>query len=89
MKWLVTGDWQTRFSNLREFHIAHKQECHLIKKYHIKGHIDLGDLKDQYSPVDVEAIEAQFERTQNIFELIDPDNTIKLLGNHDRTGQHS
>jgi hypothetical protein len=89
MKWELTGDWQTRFSNLKECRQAHEQEISIIKENDIEGHIDLGDMKDEYSPVAVEVVEFQFARTKAIQELIDPNNTIKLGGNHDRIGQNS
>jgi Calcineurin-like phosphoesterase len=89
VKWLITGDWQTRFSNLKECEIAHKQEIRIINEHKIDGHIDLGDLKDEYSPVAVEVIEFQFARTKAILDLVSPKNSIKLLGNHDRIGQNS
>ena len=89
MKWLITGDWQTRFNNLQECKQAHEQECRIIKEHKIGGHIDLGDKKDEYSPVAVEVVEFQLARTKNILDLIDPKNSVNLLGNHDRVGQHS
>ena len=66
MKWLLTADWQVKFSNLDNAKRAHEQELSIIAKHDIKGHIDLGDLKDDFNPVDVEVIKFQQDRKEAI-----------------------
>lgn len=85
MRWLITSDWQTKYATLDASKRAHEQELAIIKKEGIKGHIDLGDLKDDFNPVDVKVIEFQQNRKQAIHEAVVHDITI--MGNHDMLGQ--
>ena len=85
MKWLITADWQTKFSNLDACERAHHQELRIIEKHKIGGHIDLGDLKDDFNPVDVKVMKFQLERKEAIHQAVTYD--ITLMGNHDMLGQ--
>ena len=80
MRFLLTSDWQVQLSNLSQAEKAHEQELKIIVDHKIDGHIDLGDMKQEYSPVDVRVVQFQFERIQNLFKLIHPMSTIKLMG---------
>lgn len=85
-KWLITGDWQATFQNLDTCIRAHGQEMMLAKRYHVKGIIDAGDLKDVYNPIEGRVLEFQTDRWSDIRN----NGFLSLInmGNHDRIGQH-
>lgn len=85
MKFLITADWQIAFSNLEYSKRAHDQEMSIIDKYNIFGHIDLGDQKDDYNPIDGRVADFALARAKAIQAVCT--NALRLLGNHDRYGQ--
>lgn len=89
MKILLTGDWQSKTSNLVLSEQSLKKELEIIKRYRIDIHIDLGDSKESYSPVDVGVANFQVKRARKLKKLLGKDNCFRLNGNHDRIGQHS
>lgn len=89
MKILLTGDWQSQTSNLDLSRRALEKELELIKKHKIDVHIDLGDSKEEYSPVAVGVTNFQVERSRKIAKALGKVHCFRLLGNHDRIGQHS
>jgi hypothetical protein len=86
-KYLITGDWQTSYQNIDTCMQAHGQEMYLAKHHKVKGIIDLGDLKDDYNPLDLRVLDFTVDRFENIrdngFDL------TALMGNHDRFGQYN
>jgi DNA repair exonuclease SbcCD ATPase subunit len=86
MRFLITADWQAKPSTLDACERAHEQELRIIRTKDIDGHFDLGDLKDAFNPVDVDVIQFQQKRKNNIHEAVKYDVTI--LGNHDKHGQN-
>jgi DNA repair exonuclease SbcCD nuclease subunit len=89
MRLLITGDWQVQTSNLEVARQALAVELALLKKYKVDAHIDLGDGKEEYSPVAVGVTNFQVERARQIATIVGKDKAFRLLGNHDRIGQHS
>lgn len=85
-KWLITSDWQAAYSNLDVCMAAHGQEMMLAKKYKVQGIIDLGDLKDEYNPIEARVLEFQVDRWEDIRDSGFDD--LLLMGNHDRIGQY-
>lgn len=90
MLWLITADWQIAFENLAYSKLALVQELSIIKKYKIDCHIDLGDQKDAYNPIDGRVSDFARNRANAIYNAL-PSNAmcIRLLGNHDRYGQYN
>lgn len=87
MKILLTADWQAKFSNLDYCRRAHKQELSILKKYKIDVHVDLGDQKDDYNPIDGRMYSFMRRRSRVLSKQVA--FSIRLMGNHDRFGQHS
>ena len=87
MKILLTGDWQTQTTSLELSKRALEVELAIIKKEKIDIHIDTGDSKEEYSPVAVGVTNFQLERARQLAAVVP--NRFRLLGNHDRIGQHS
>jgi len=85
-KWLLTADWQADIKNLDTCTKVHGQEIMLAKKYDCSGIIDLGDMKDDYNPIEARVLEFQVARWKNIGEQ--GFDRLTLLGNHDRIGQY-
>lgn len=85
-KWLITADWQAAYQNLEVCRQAHGQEMMLAKKFKVKGIIDLGDLKDDYNPIEARVLEFQVDRWEDIRDT--GFQEIELMGNHDRIGQY-
>src|SRR5579862_4125093 len=85
-RWLLTADWQAGRTNIDICMQAHAQEMMLAKTYKVQGVIDLGDLKDDYNPIEARALEFQVDRAKRIIDSGFDD--IILKGNHDRIGQY-
>lgn len=84
MNILFTSDWQAQSNNLHKCKLAGKLVREICKKENVSVVINDGDLKEQYSPVDVRVAnywvrEAKKYKKENI-EL------HAVMGNHDRTG---
>lgn len=82
MKLLCTGDWQIDQSNL---HIAKrmvKEVFEICGDYKIKHVINLGDMKNRYSPIDGKVLNFSVNTCSN-FKKRDITYDV-LLGNHDR-----
>lgn len=86
MNILLTADWQARFNNLDFCKRAHMQELSIIKKYNVEAHIDLGDGKDEYNPMDGRVAVFATDRANAIARAVS--FSRRLLGNHCRFGQH-
>jgi hypothetical protein len=89
MRILLTGDWQSHQSNLDLSARAFERELHLIQKHKVNVHIDLGDSKEEYSPVAVAVTNFQHFRAAEIAKRLGAGNCYRLMGNHDRIGQHA
>src|ERR1700744_5655199 len=86
-KWLLTGDMQATYQNLDTCRRAHGQEMYLAKRNKVKGIIDLGDLKDNYNPIEGDVLDFHVDRCENIRDS--GFDYIALMGNHDRLGQYN
>lgn len=85
MRLLFTSDWQCDFTNLQECEIALEELLAAAAKYGLDAVIHAGDLKDAYSPVDVEVVKFCVRMVRRIRQA--GHRLIILLGNHDRVSQ--
>lgn len=85
MRFIFTSDWQVDFSNLQECEIALDELLAAAVKHKPDAVIHAGDMKDAYSPVDVEVVRFCVRMVRRIREA--GHRLIILLGNHDRVSQ--
>lgn len=82
---LMTGDWQVAFNNLQECEIMLDELLTAAAERKPDAIIHMGDVKDAYSPVDVEVVKFCVRAVRRIKEA--GFRFIILLGNHDRISQ--
>ena len=85
MRLIFTSDWQVDFSNLQECETALEELLAAAAKYKPAAIIHAGDVKDAYSPVDVEVVKFCVRMVRRIRQA--GYRFIILLGNHDRISQ--
>lgn len=85
MRLLFTSDWQVDFGNLQESEVALEELLSAAAKYRPEAIIHAGDVKDAYSPVDVEVVKFCVRMVRRVREA--GHRLIILLGNHDRISQ--
>ena len=85
MRFLFTSDWQIDFSNLQECETSLEELLAAAAKYKPAAIIHAGDIKDAYSPVDVEVVKFAVRMVRRIRSA--GQRLIILLGNHDRISQ--
>lgn len=84
-RFLFQSDLQADFGNLQECEIALEELLAAANKYKPAAIIHAGDVKDAYSPVDVETVKFCVRMVRRIREA--GHRIIILLGNHDRISQ--
>jgi len=85
MRLLFTSDWQIAFGNLQECEMALDELIAAAVKYQPEAVIHAGDVKDAYSPVDVETVKLAVRMVRRVRSA--GFRFIILLGNHDRISQ--
>jgi len=80
---LLTGDWQAQFSTLGKCHTMLQEILGFITKYDIESVIHLGDMKEQFSPLDLRVLDFCIEAVKKISARCP---MYILLGNHDKFG---
>jgi len=87
MRLLFTSDWQVHFSNMLECELSLEELLAAADKYKPAVIIHGGDMKEDYSPVDVEVVKFAVRAVRRIREA--GHRFIINLGNHDRISQSS
>ncbi len=80
---LLTGDWQCQFSRLGDCSTMLSELVAAISKHEVRAVIHLGDVKEQFSPVDMRVLDFCIHAVEVITELCP---MYILLGNHDKSG---
>lgn len=85
-KLAISSDWQLHNNNLDKVDLFANQLLSHCIKHKIKTFIHLGDLKHQYSPVDIKAIIYAVKLIKRFKKY--GIEWIQLLGNHDRSSMN-
>lgn len=85
MRLLLTSDWQSEFSTLDLCEVALAETLAGVNKYKPDAVVNGGDLKEQYSPVDVRVVKFNVRATKKLSDTGVP--YYVDLGNHDRVSQ--
>lgn len=85
MRLLLTSDWQVEFSNLDYAEISLQELLKLASKIKPAAIVHLGDLKEDYNPIDLRVVKFWVRAVTAIRAA--GHRFIALMGNHDRISQ--